>query len=287
MELKFVSLVKSYYEDLSKSEKKVADYLIENMDTASFLSIKDVAAASETSIATISRLSKKLGFKNYQELRLLLNSSQNTNDHFFSVDNIDKDDSLVNIAKTAFLTGINSLKSTQAVLNNDELEKTVELLERSSSCGLFGFGGSSVVTLNAYHRFIRTSIKCIYSQDFHMQLMNASNMTSDDCALIVSHTGKNRDILQIVELLKQNDVPIIAITSNASSPLAQVSDITLISISDETKYRPEAVSSLVAQIILVDSLFMIYALKVDDDNLYFTRTRETINKTRMIKNNQN
>lgn len=285
MELKFVSLIKSHYEDLSKSEKKVADYLIENIDTASFLSIKDVAAASETSIATISRLSKKLGFKNYQELRLLLNSSQSSSENFFSVDNIGKEDSLVSIAKTAFLTGINSLTSTQAVLDNEDLERTVRLLEKSSSCGLFGFGGSNVVTLNAYHRFIRTSLKCIYSQDFHMQLMNAANMTSEDCALIVSHTGKNSDILRIVELLKKNEVPIIAITSNASSPLANSSDITLISISEETKYRPEAVSSLVAQITLIDSLFMIYALKVDDDYRYFTRTRETINKTRMIKDN--
>lgn len=196
---------------------------------------------------------------------------------------VDKDDSLVSIAETAFNTGIHSLTSTKSVLNNQDLEDTVALLGKSKICGMFGLGGSYVVLLNAYHRFIRTSINCMLSSDFHMQLMNAANMTSDDCALIVSHSGKNTDILRIVKLLKQNNVPIIAITSNASSPLANQSDITLISISEETKYRPEAVSSLVSQMTLIDSLFMGYALKVDDNPEYFTRTRATINDTRPMK----
>lgn len=282
MELKFVGLLNSHYEDLSKSEKKVADYLIENSDTASFLSINDVAEKSGTSIATISRLSKKLGFRNYQELRLLLNSSQKPEDDFFSVYKVDKEDSLVNIAETAFNTGIHSLASTKAVLNNQDLVDTIKLLGKSKKCGLFGLGGSYVVLLNAYHRFIRTSLNCMLSQDFHMQLMDAANMTSEECALVVSHTGKNTDILRIVKLLKKNNVPIISITSNASSPLANQSDITLISISDETKYRPEAVSSLVSQLTLIDSLFMGYALKVDDNPEYFTRTRETINDIRLL-----
>lgn len=138
------------------------------------------------------------------------------------------------------------------------------------------------MVLNAYHRFIRTSLECRFSFDYHMQLMNAGKLTKEDCALIVSHTGKNKDILRIVDILKANKVPIISITSNASSPLAKKSDIVLISISEETKFRPEAVSSTISQMMLIDTLFMLYAVKIDSDSSYFEQVRDVVNTTRTL-----
>jgi len=281
MSLKFTSIVKSYYQGLSKTEKKVADYLIEHLAVASSMSIQEVADASGTSIATISRFSKKIGFQSYQDLRMHLNLyAQQVDDFFLSMD---KDDRPLNIASNSFSTGINSLSATKSVLNDTDLEKAADALKNAKTCGLFGLGGSSVVTLNAYHRFMRTSLLCLFAQDYHMQLMNAGRLTSKDCALIVSHTGRNKDILRLVDILNQHEVPIVAITSNAASPLATKSDIVLISLSEETKYRPEAVSSLVSQITLVDSLFMIYALKVDRDKEILLRVREVIDDTRETK----
>ncbi|MFR5525310.1 MAG: SIS domain-containing protein [[Clostridium] innocuum] len=53
-----------------------------------------------------------------------------------------------------------------------------------------------------------------------MQLMYAGRLSEKDCALIVSHTGRNKDVLRIVDILKEHGVPIISVTSNAASPLA-------------------------------------------------------------------
>ncbi|HPI99575.1 MAG TPA: hypothetical protein PLN65_01720 [Enterococcus sp.] len=64
-------------------------------------------------------------------------------------------------------------------------------------------------------------------------------------------------------------------------PLEITSDIIFVSVSDETKYRPEAVSSLLAQIALVDALFMIYVIKVDENEEYILKTQAIINKTRL------
>lgn len=281
MSLEFSTLIRSHYEDLSKSEKRIADYFLEHTQTASLQSIQELASAADTSVATISRLAKKLGFQNFQELRMSLGraETQNADSSFFA--SLDKDDSYLTIASKTFSTNIHSLSATQSVLTEEILKKAIDILSDSRTCAFFGLGGSSVVTLNAYHRFLRTDLNCHYSADFHLQMMQASKMTADDCAMIISHTGKNRDILRIVETLKKNQVPIISITSNASSPLAVESDVVLISISDETNYRPEAVSSMVSQLTLTDSLFMIYAMSTEEQTHNITKVRAAIQQTRI------
>lgn len=138
----------------------------------------------------------------------------------------------------------------------------MEILLNASTCGFFGLGGSNAVALIAFHKFLRMPLHCVYHQDFHFQQMQAAKLTSDDCAFVISHTGKNRDTMHLVEILKSRGVPIIALTSFASSPLAKAADVALISISEEISFRPEAVASTVSQISLLDALFMMYGMKM-------------------------
>lgn len=280
MNIEFSSRVRGHYSGLSKSEKRIADYLMQNAQTARFLSIHELSQEINVSMSAVSRFTKKIGFNNYQEMRMQLTvSASKQQDDFFLT--LDENDSMMNIAKTTFQSGAGSLSSTLSVLDSKLLESCIALLGKSKTCGLFGLGASAVMVLNAYHRFIRTSLNCGYAIDYHMQLMNAGRLSKKDCALIVSHTGKNKDVLRIVEILKENHVPIISITSNASSPLAKKSDIVLVSVSEETKFRPEAVSSMISQIMLIDTLFTLYAIKIDHDVAYFKRIREIVNTTRI------
>jgi DNA-binding MurR/RpiR family transcriptional regulator len=122
--------------------------------------------------------------------------------------------------------------------------------------------------------------ECEYVEDFHMQLMNCGKLTSEDCAFIISHTGRNKDIMRAVEILQERHVPIICITSNALSPIAKKADIVLVSISEETKFRPEAVTSTISQMLLIDTLFTLYSIKVDHDHEYMKSIRQIINTTR-------
>jgi DNA-binding MurR/RpiR family transcriptional regulator len=84
----------------------------------------------------------------------------------------------------------------------------------------------------------------------------------DDCAIVVSHSGKNRQTLKIAETLKQRKVPVIGITGYPDSPLANHSDITFVSSSDESNYRSEGMYSLIAQMTVVDTLFMMATVRM-------------------------
>ena len=80
-----ISRIRSYYDNLSKSDQAISDYLIANIDSAAMLSIQEFAQKTQVSTATISRFSKKIGFNSFQELKLAIHATDSTrDDEFFS-----------------------------------------------------------------------------------------------------------------------------------------------------------------------------------------------------------
>ena len=276
-----ITRINSYYDNLSKSDQAISKYLIENMDSAARLSIQDFAKNTRVSTATISRFAKKIGFDSFQDLKLAIHSTEKFKaDNFFS--ELSPEDSYKDILAKNFTSNISSLNATLQLIDSANLDKVMKILLSAKTCGFFGLGGSNAVALIAYHKFLRMPLQTVYHQDFHYQQMLASKLTKNDCAFVISHTGKNKDTLKIVDILKNNQVPVIAITSFANSALVKKSDLALISISEEISYRPEAVASTVSQISLLDAIFLMYGMKAQDtieDSL--ENIREVISQTRL------
>lgn len=67
--------------------------------------------------------------------------------------------------------------------------------------------------------------------------MEASLLTPDDCAILISHTGRSKETIFIAETVKKLGAKAIVITSQISSPLAKFGDVTFISVSEETEFR--------------------------------------------------
>ena len=266
-----ITRINSYYDNLSKSDQAISNYLIENMDTAARLSIQEFAKNTKVSTATISRFAKKIGFDSFQDLKLAIHSSE-----------LSPEDSYKDILAKNFTSNISSLNATLQLIESETLDKVMNILLSAKTCGFFGLGGSNAVALIAYHKFLRMPLQTVYHQDFHYQQMLASKLTEKDCAFVISHTGKNKDTLKIVDILKSNHVPVIAITSFANSALVKKSDLALISIAEEISFRPEAVASTVSQISLLDAIFLMYGMKAQDsieDTL--ENIREVISQTRL------
>ena len=121
----------------------------------------------------------------------------------------------------------------------------------------------------------------VYHPDYDIQLMQAAKMTADDCAIVISHSGRNHETLQIVRELTRNGVAIIVITSYSGSELAQAAAVTFLSLTDEVKYRSEGMYSLISQLTILDSLFMMTVLRISSRTQpVLTRVRDVIEHTR-------
>lgn len=273
------SLIHSYYDHLSEKYRQIADYILKQNTFDAHLTIQDFAAACQVSTATISRFAKVLGFTNFQALKLALIAKEPLKSPLFH--EISTDDSFTTMAEKIFASNSNALQATWSLLTETQLQKAVALINHATLLSLFGLGASGIVAQDGYHKFLRTTIPTIYNQDYHMQLMQATKMTKHDCAILISHSGQNKDALELARILKQNKVPLIVITSFGNSTLAKLGDVTLLSISEETNYRAEALHALIAQISLIDSLFMMVAVNNSDQTEQtFHEIRAEIDRTR-------
>lgn len=255
--------IRGAYGSLREKEKQIADYILEFPEDIVHSTISQVAENAGVAEATVFRFCKKLGFGGYQALKIALASEV-----VKGIKNIHEtiqegDDEKV-VAEKVFQSNTRTLQETIQVLDGEDFSEAVGYLVDADRIEFFGSGGSGVVAQDAHHKFMRTGIPSAAYTDAHLQIMSASQMSPGSVAVLISHTGSNRDILQILDVASERGVKTIGITNLGKSPLSERVDVALYTVSDETEYRSEALSSRLGQLSLIDALFVNVCIRHKD-----------------------
>ncbi|RDY72238.1 MULTISPECIES: MurR/RpiR family transcriptional regulator [Halobacillus] len=276
-----ISRIRSSYSQFSEKEKLIADYILENTEDIVHSTINQVADDLMVADATVFRFCKRLGFKGYQAMKIAL-ASEIVNPIQDIHEKISEEDTDFEITEKVFQANIRALETSRDVQNPLSLKKAMEYLVEADRVFFFGSGGSNILAMDAQHKFMRTGMEAYAYPDTHLQLMSASQMRETDVAVVISHTGSNQDILDIVDVAKENNVKIIAITNFAKSPLTKVVDLSLYTVAEETEFRSEALASRIAGLSLIDSLFVNYSVKMKEQAQTATqRMRDAISRKRV------
>lgn len=242
-------------DSMSEKERRVADFILEAPREAVHPSIEELADRIGVSESTLFRFVRKLGFDGYQQFRIALaTETVEPSLRFYeaTVDSAEGDTAVSVVFKTA----IAALELTMRQLDRGALERAAALAIGSRTLFLFGLGGSGIVAKDAYHKLMRTGVRCSAPEDFHLQLMAASQAGPEDAAIVVSHTGVNKDALAIAAELKRRAVPLIAISTYPRTPLARLADLVLLSAAPASPYASEAFSARIAQLAIIDAFYV-------------------------------
>ena len=273
--------IRSYYARLSEKEKKVADYILKNPEKIIHNTINEVAEDLQVADATVFRFCKRIGFKGYQAMKIAL-ASEIIEPIQQIHEEINENDNEKTVADKIFHSNIRTLENTLQILDGNSIQDAVSLLMKANRVEFYGTGGSNVVAMDAFHKFVRTGIKAFAFIDSHFQLMSASQLGENDVAVVISHSGTNKDTLNILKTAKKNGAKTIGITSFPKSPICQFSDVALYTSSEETEYRSEALSSRIAQLSLIDALYVnIMVLNKEKAKHSLGKVRQAISHTRM------
>lgn len=121
---------------------------------------------------------------------------------------------------------------------------------------------------------MRIGLNCVYFDSSHTMIMMSSIMEKGDLVIAISHSGETEEIIKTVELAKENGVSIISITENKESELKEISDINLSYISGETVLETGSISSKLAQIFLIDTVYT-QVVKADFNKSLNTKIKTT------------
>lgn len=274
--------IKSMYKNLTPTEQAIADYILKDPQKISRSSISDIAKDLDIADSTFFQFTKKIGFSGFKDFKMALLTSESETQRITAAtihENITPEDDELTMAQKIFDSNISTLNDTKKLLDKEKLKMAVDFIDQSKRLFFFGVGGSEIVASDAYHKFLRSPITVVHSADYHIQLMEASMMTPDDCALLISHTGKSKETIQLAEVAKKNGASVIVVTSQIQSPLAKVADVVFISISEETAFRSEALASRIAQLSILDAIFTILMFRNEaGSKITIGKVREVINE---------
>lgn len=242
---------------LSNTEANIARYIQENPESATTLTVRELADATYSSPSSVVRVCQSIGFKGYKEFRevLILELAMLGQELSHEETDVTVDDPMDKIIEKVTFNNIRSLEDTMHLLNIETLNACVNLLISSHTIHLFGIGASFCIAKDTYLKFLRLNKPCIVNEDPHSQILQAKNSSPEDVAIIFSYGGQTAEMVNCINIMKQNHTPCIAITRFSPSPVAKLADYILYVAANETLFRSAAMSSRVSQLNIVDILY--------------------------------
>lgn len=240
------------------------------------LSITRLAQKAQVSEGTIVKFCQRLGFRGYQDLKISLAKGSESKEEEHIYGEIQMEDDLQLITKKLFQIYHHSLESTRQLLLWAPLQEAVDMIVRGRRIFFFGFGASGIVALDGEMKFRRIDFWVQALTDNHSQKTAASLLTPEDRVVAVSDSGRTEELYQVLEVVKEAGTPIILITSNQGSPMSSLATITLPVSSQETPFRGSALASRLAQMTVMDLLFLGVATSTQE------RTLEALKRTRLV-----
>lgn len=253
----FLTEIQLGYNQFTKTEKKIADYVVKNVDKVLFMSISDLAEACRVADASVHRFCRTVGVKGYQEFKLKLSLS-------LSLDEAAEKNEVANLsvqnkAEEKFdeiLEGhITALKETRRLIDQNEVDKIVLMMLKARNIYFFGIGDSLLVAQAARNKFLRITNKVNCILDPHMQSMAASMATEEDLIVFFSYSGSTKDNVYVAEIAKEAGAKIVAITRFLKSPLTVYAEAMLVCGSNEGPLDGGSMGVKMSQLFIVDILY--------------------------------
>lgn len=252
--------VKALYPSLSPAERKVADRVLGDPERVMGESVAELARASGTSDATVIRVCRTLGYSGFKTLTFAI--AKELGEHAAPAPPglgdgvITPDISLSEIPGKIVSQAVDALQNTLRTLGAGEYERAVSALACARRVDLYGVGGSACVADDARHKLIKLGLVCASYGDPHLQMMSAAQLGGEDVAIGISHSGRTHDTIEAMALARRAGATTIALTHHLATPLSEICAIRLLTASEETEFLSEAMASRIAQLAVIDMLFV-------------------------------
>lgn len=250
--------IKSLYRSLPGSEKKVADFILKNTEEVPFLSVYDVAGAVKVSVASVSRFVRGVGYPSFKDFKVeLAKDASATVPEIFQAITPDDDDG--DIVKKIFKGNVQSIEDTLKILNLTNLIEVSKKLCNAGRLVFFGIGSSGNVARDAALRFSHLDIQSEAYTDPVYMIISAKRLKKNDAAVGISHSGRSAITVEALKIAGENNALTAGISNYLKSPLNKYSRYFFCTSFYENSVKVAAISSRIAQLCLIDALYLLAA----------------------------
>lgn len=259
-----ISRIDKNYDNFSKRQKTLADYIRENYHKAAFMNVEQLSEASNVSEATVVRFSSELGYEKYSHFQHALNdyakstltSVQRMERAFSQYQNTD-------ILSAVFESDIDKIKKTLNQIDRTAFSGAVDALISAKKIYVIGLRGSSSLArfLGYYLNFLFPSAKVVNGTSVGDIFEQMFRIGEGDALIAFSLPRYSLRTIRAVQHAKKCNATIIGITDGENSPILEMCDYPLIAKTDMEAF----VDSLVAPMSLINALIVAISMKLPDE----------------------
>ncbi|MFO7570122.1 MAG: MurR/RpiR family transcriptional regulator [Smithellaceae bacterium] len=269
--------IRSKFNDMTSNHQQIARYILDQPSRVLRMSISELTQATDAkSESMIVRFYKNLGFDGYNDFKVSLATEIAGKSFYYSYDDITANDAVDAIKEKMFQGIMRILHENMVSLHRDILDKAVETLEGAQRIIFLGYGTAGLVAFDGFFKFSELGFTCHYSPDPHVNAIVLTEPREGDVAFCVSYSGENRDILIQVNRAKPI-VKVIGMTGSPDSPLGEISDVCITTVSEEKNYRTDVMITRLVQLAVMDTLFIAVGLRKGAEVMErLTQTRHSL-----------
>lgn len=272
---------------LRPGEKRLADAALADPAGVSDLTITEYAAAQGVSTATVTRFSRSVGFDSYTGFRLALaraaaHETGRRVEFGVADGDIDPTDGTRQIVRKLAYQEARAVEETAAQLDLDELDRVVAAVLDAPVVDVYGSASSGLAAQDLQLKLRRIGHQVNAWTDAHLALMSAAVLRPGAVAVAFSHSGQTEETNAALAVASGRGAFTVAVTNFPASPLAQRADAVLTTVSRETRFRYGATSSRMAQLMIVDALFLAVAQREPDKvSAFLANTLDAVSSRRI------
>ncbi len=266
--------IKASLPALPPAEQRVAKLLLSDARAFATLPVGELAERAHVSKPTVVRFCRSVGYDGLADFKRKLAGSVNEGVPFVHRA-VDEDDKTADIIVKVIDNAVSAMLKYRNDAAGHAFERAITALAEAGRTGrrieFYGVGNSGIVAQDAQHKFFRLGVHATAVIDGHVQVMSATMLAPGDCAVIISNSGRSRDLLDVAEIARRKGATTIVVTASGS-PLAQASQggATQILLSvdhpeDHDRYSPMV--SRLLHLLVMDILTTAVALRLPGETL--------------------
>ncbi|WP_163139465.1 MurR/RpiR family transcriptional regulator [Bacillus sp. 22-7] len=238
-------------EKFTSSESELAKYIIDKPDEVSQLSINQIAKKIHISPATITRFCQKISFSGFNEFKHELKRYIDLRNKPAMSSDIKEIDYFSNLYQ-------NHLKIIETTFRNMtylDIQQAVSLLTEARKVHVYGIGNSGIAAQEFKWKFFRIGIQVESITDPHQAVMDAALSSGGSLVIGISVSGKTKEVIDAVKIAKRQGATVLAITSDKTSDLSRLADLSLLVMSKSSMHMGQNISPTLPLFLLFDLLY--------------------------------
>ena len=261
--------IKASLPSLAPAEQRVGKLVLTDPRAFANLPVSELADRAHVSKPTVVRFCRSVGYDGLSDFKLKLAGSVSEGVPFIhrSVDADDKtSDIMVKVVDNTVAAFLKYRNDASTFAIEKAAVALVDAYKNGKRIEFFGVGNSGVVAQDAQHKFFRLGVNTVAYSDGHMQVMSASLLGPGDCVVVISNSGRTRDLMDACDIARKNGATTIVITASGS-PLAAAGHIHLSADHPEGFDRYSPMVSRLLHLLIIDVLATCVALRIGGETL--------------------